>query len=250
MNLSELLGLLKNLGTSERTNAFADYGPTTCPNAPHVEKDLDFIVTQISDCVIISSEISPAGLINLVSHCWASVLKLMDKGVLCRGYITRGLIYHTENQVVGSGYQEAYSKESAVSAFKKNADECGTPFVEISPSVCKYVNSEGDDCVKEMFSRMVKSDGMTTALYPFKRIEYTLIIGGFGNDKFDENRELAELNNVRKILSNFKSKLLSVTDQNNPKAVSKTMHYITALDEQLRRCDLTEEIIRSLSEKL
>jgi hypothetical protein len=29
---------------------------------------------------------------------------LLDKGFMCRGYITRGKIYHTNEHLIGSGY--------------------------------------------------------------------------------------------------------------------------------------------------
>ena len=51
-----------------------------------------------------------------------------------------------------------------VSAFKRKADENGTPFVEIDPSVCHYIENGSDSCVKEMFSRYVKNDGVVSGL--------------------------------------------------------------------------------------
>src|SRR3712207_5351127 len=69
MPLPELLELLRKLGTGNERVHFDQYGPTCCPMAPRIEKNLDFRVTQISDCVIVSAEVSPAGVINLISHC-------------------------------------------------------------------------------------------------------------------------------------------------------------------------------------
>ncbi len=133
--LTELLDILKTLGSSEDGQRFNQYGPTMCPESAYLQRDLDFQVTQISDCVIVSTEVSPAGAINLISYCWGAVINLLPKGIMCRGYITRGLVYHTDTQLVGSGYQEAYSKEGTVTAFKREADERGTPFVEVDPTV-------------------------------------------------------------------------------------------------------------------
>lgn len=167
MPLSELTELSKSLGTPDDVLKIKKYGPIICPASSCINRDLDFKLTQISDCVIVSSEISPAEIINLVSNCWGAVLNLLQKGIMCRGYITKGSIYHTETQIVGSGYNEAISNEKTVKAFKRKADEKGTPYVELDAAVCKFVRDCDDSCVKEMFSRYVKDDGEIAALFPF-----------------------------------------------------------------------------------
>ena len=67
-----------------------------------------------------------------------------------------------------------------MTAFKKEADEKGTPFVEVGPEVVDYIKNQDDKCVREMFSRMVAGDGEVTALYPFKRLGHSFAIGGLG----------------------------------------------------------------------
>jgi len=90
------------------------------------------VVTQISDSVVFSYEASLAGAINLVSQCWGVVLALLQRGVMCRGYITRGNIYHTPSQVIGTGFIRAIEGEKTVTVFKHHADQRGTPFVELT----------------------------------------------------------------------------------------------------------------------
>lgn len=111
MPLTSLLETLKVLGTREDWEQIEKNGPMICPQSTCVQRNLDFKLTQISDCVVVSSEVSPAGVINLIGHCWGAVIQLLTKGIMCRGYITRGLIYHTDAQFIGSGYQEAYRNE-------------------------------------------------------------------------------------------------------------------------------------------
>jgi hypothetical protein len=246
MPLSELLEALKEFGAPEDRKKFEKYGPMTCPNSTHIQRDLDFRLTQISDCVIISIEVSPAGVINLVNHCWGSVIKLLTKGIMCRGYITRGSIYHTDTQPIGSGYQEAYDKEKQVTAFKREADERGTPFVEVDPVVCDYVRDHGDWCVKEMFSRYVKEDGKVTALFPFQRLEHSFMIAGFGST-FDPEKEKRSNQNMRLMIENLKERVMALVDRSNPNAVSKVEHYIAALDAQLEVCKRTDEMIDMLN---
>ena len=105
--LSEVLALLRTFGTQNERSLFQQYGPTLCPCSTAINRNLDFRLTQISDCVIVSSEVSPAGVINLLSHCTKIVVGCLIKGVMCRGYVTSGAIFHTDTQVIGTGYQAA-----------------------------------------------------------------------------------------------------------------------------------------------
>lgn len=88
--LPELMKLMRKLGTKADRNEFRRRGPLSCPDAPRIRDDMDFELTQISDCVIISTEVSPAGVINLIWHCWGACMKLLGDGVMLRGYIKRG----------------------------------------------------------------------------------------------------------------------------------------------------------------
>ena len=245
MPLPELIDMLKELGTQDDRISYEKYGPTTCPQSTYIQRDLDFKLNQVSDCVVVSSEVSPAGVINLINHCWGAVIMLLHKGIMCRGYITKGLIYHDEDLFIGSGYQDAYLKEANVSAFKREADERGTPFIEVDQSVCDYVAEHGDPCVKEMFSRMVKADGTVTALFPFQRLSHSFIIGGLGH-KFDPVKEKKNNDNLRQSIIKVKERVMSFVDNNNPSAMRKATHYIDALDAQLIVCDETDKAIDML----
>lgn len=246
MPLPELLGMLELLGSGKERELFHEYGPTCCPMAPCIERNLDFRVTQISDCVIVSSEVSPAGVINLISHCWGSVIKLMALGIMCRGYIKRGLVFHTDKQIIGSAYQDAYLAEGKVSAFKREADERGTPYVEIDAEVTRYVENQPDSCVKEMFDRMVARDGDAAVLFPFKRLQHSFIIGGFGQ-KFVPEEELKSNDQLRTNLLRYKEKVSLFVDSSDERALAKSRHYLEALNAQLDACDETDRMIHALS---
>jgi hypothetical protein len=234
-----LLNLLTQLGTKADKERFAKQGPITCPHSPRVRKDLAFELTQISDCVIVSAEVSPAGVINLVSHCWDAVVQLLEQGVMCRGYITRGRVYHTETQVLGSAYQKAYRAESQVAAFRREADERGTPFVEVDRVVADYVKATGDWCSNEMFLRMVADDGDVVALFPFKRFSHSFII----DRNTDPERERESNNNLRNWLIDLKRRVRAGVVASRPDAQRKAEHYIRALDTQLEMCDKTDDFI-------
>jgi len=171
---------------------------------------------------------------------------LLSRGVMIRGYITRGRIYHQGSEFYGTGYHEAYKRESGVTAFKIEADEKGTPFVEIDPTVCDFIRSSTDSCVRKMFDRYVKEDGTLVALFLFKRISHSFVIGGFGANRFDAEKEKGANQNVRKGLINLKARVMEHVDRTNEKALQKTRHYIAALDHQLVVCDRTDEMIDRL----
>lgn len=243
--LAELVDLLSLLGKGTERARFEAHGPSTCPEAPYIERHLDFRITQISDCAIVSAEVSPAGAINLVSHCWGAVIELLAKGIMCRGYIKRGRLFHTDTQVIGSGYQAAFAAESEVSAFGREANERGTPYVEVDSDVVQYIESQPDTCVKMMFGRMVKRDGDTTVLFPFQRLHHSFIVAGLGH-KFDAAKERASNQNLRVMIGRMKERVLSFVDPSNANAVAKAKHYISALDSQLEACDKTDEMINKL----
>jgi len=245
--LAEIRELLSELEGRHERQAIVQHGPTTCPCSACERRDLDLQVTQVSDCAIISSEVSPAGVINLVNHCWGAAIMLLTKGVMVRGYITRGRIYHEGSEFYGTGYHEAYQREAGVTAFKREADEKGTPFVEVDPRVCDYVRDHTDECVREMFGRFTKHDGEVTALFPFKRMAHSFVIGGGGRRPFDPAREKQANDNLRKSLQDLKARVMQHVDPANGAALRKTRHYIDALDQQLAVCDRTDRNIDSFA---
>jgi hypothetical protein len=245
--LDEILTLLERKKDKE---FFAAHGPQWCPQSAYVRKDLDFEITQVSDCVIASAEVSPAGVVNLVNHAWGAAIMLLTKGVMVRGYVTRGSIQHEGMKFRGTGYHTAYSKEGSVTAFKKEADEKGTPFIEIDPTVTDYVDNHSDECVKKMFCRMVKREGDVAAIFPFQALSHSFIVGDYAGQKFDPEKQKRSNNAVRKNLQRFKEGLLKFVASRNDEGMQKVRHYLEALDEQLRICDRTDEFIDALCRPL
>lgn len=243
--LEELLNALDDLGMRDLPERFRAHGFTTCPMAPSIRRDLSFQVTQVSDSVVASTEVSPAGVVNLLCQCWTATLQLLHTGFMCRGYVTRGSIYHTERHVVGTGFLKAYEGERGVQAFRRSAEERGTPFVEVDNEVMQYIANCGDSCVKEMVSRFVRTEGGTSALFPFKRLSHQFGVGGFF-PPFDPERERRANQQVRDLVYDIKRRVSSLVDEANLSAVEKSEHYLQALDEQIVICDRTDEIIQKL----
>lgn len=243
-SLEKLLGLTVSLGSDEDRRRI-ERGSKLCPGAPSLEPGLNFRVTQVSDCAVISSEVSPAGIINLIAHCFEACLMLLREGVLCRGYIKRGNIFHTDSQFIGSGYEDAYQKEGLVSVFGRELGDIGTPFVEIDPEVVSYVNGQGDRCVRMMFDRMVGSDGERHCVFPFKRLTHTLVLRGSG-PSFDANVERERVARLRVIIEGLIAKVEEMAGQGDARADHKCRYYTEALRKQLRECDHTEQTIERL----
>ncbi len=248
LTLIELSQAVEALGMDADVERFKQYGPTICPKAPCIRRDMDFQLTRASDCVIVSAEVSPAGVINLISHCWTAQFKLLRMGVMCRGYIKRGRIYHTKDHQIGTGLNDAVLREKEVSVFKQDADERGTPFVEIGPEVVKYVEEQPNKCVKEMFSRHTKNDGELTALFPFKRLNHSFAIGR--GITFDPEKEKQSVDVVRGWIRKMKEAVSKHLNESDPKAVQKGGHYIRMLDQQLEACNKTEEAIDRLMQPI
>lgn len=241
--LTAALSVLEKYGGASHRKDFIAFGHNICPTSPSVERGLNFRATRVSDSLVISSEVSPAGAINLLQHCWGFALNLLANGLMCRGFVTRGNIYHTDDQFVGTGYQKAQEREPQVRAFKRDADERGTPFIEIDRPVCNYIAEQSDACVKQMFGRMVKGDGDIMAIFPFQTLEHSFVIGGHWGNQFDAQKEKESNQNLRVMLTNMKQKVSELVDTSNPRALQKGDHYIRALDAQLAVCDGTDAFL-------
>lgn len=185
-------------------------------------------------------------MINLVSQCSAAIIRLLHAGAMCRGYVTKGRIYHTSTQFIGSGYMEACSREPLVAIFKREADDRGTPFVEVAPGVLEFVANCGDPCVRDVFDRMIRRDGDLAALYPFQRFAHTLVLGDFLGSKFDADRERKSNSNLRLLLERWVAGIRASVDSGNASARRKAEHYVRALEEQIKGCDAIDQTLNRL----
>src|SRR4051794_9415169 len=81
LSLDEILTATNELGSAEIRDRYRQRGPTICPQSAKIAPDVDFQITQLSDSVLVSTEISPAGVISLVSHCSQACFSLLTKGI-------------------------------------------------------------------------------------------------------------------------------------------------------------------------
>jgi hypothetical protein len=231
IDLAGVLKILKTFGNPTQRDIFEKDGATICPNSRNIQRNLDFRLTQVSDSSIISTESSPAGLINLINHCYNVACRLLRQGILCRGYITKGSIFHDECYFIGTGYHEACENEKDVCVFKNSAAEGGTPYIEISPEVVEYLELECDDCIKKIFGRLTIKACGAIALSPFNML--TSILGQQITTEEMRNTEKY----IRSQINEIKMKLIKDAENAHPKAKEKINHYIRELDNALKRCD-------------
>ena len=248
LSLGKLCEIMDEMGKPADREHFEKYGPKLCPKAQHIRKDMDFRITRASDSALISSEVSPAGLINLVSCCSRACTGLLSKGVMCRGYIKRGRIYHTSEYQIGVGISDVVAQEKKVDIFKKATDETGTPFIEVDKEVVQYVEHEPDECVKEMFSRLVKEEGGLAAIFPFKRLDPSTFFGPICGQRFNLERERESVNVVRGWIQRMKEHVQHNVDWSNESARQKGKQYIRMLDAQLVACDQMDDAINLLAQ--
>ncbi len=240
LSLSELLDALAVLENRKHSKTIRDYSPTICPESQYIQRGLDYRVTQASDSVVVSAEVSPAGCINIIAHTDGAAFKLLSQGIMVRGYITCGNVFHEDNRFIGTGYQKALEGEKKVTAFQESAVDGGPPFIEIDPEVVRYINDHGDECVKKMFKRMTKSEGNVTVIFPYKR----LVDLAFAND-FSNGFDKHNLRAIRSLIHNARQKVESFAPSSDPKATRKSKYYLKLLNDVREQCDRIEQELDS-----
>lgn len=226
--------MARALGSSSDADKVRSSGHFICPQAPYLEKGVRFEVTQISDCVIVSSEVSPAGLITLVHHCFTAAMTVVSKGGLCRGVISKGNIFHEAGQFLGTGYMDAFHAERSVAFRQANISETGTPFIQLDPSVVSYAHEQDDGCVRSMFERMTVTDGTYTAIDPFRalaNIPAALITADF--DPMKWKASIARSLGYR--MSTLAAYEAADTEVPGEKERTKIRHYKRGLEEAIAR---------------
>ena len=240
LSLSQLLDSLVSLENRKHTETIRIDGPRICPKSRYNRRDLDYKVTQASDCVVVSAEDSPAGIINVIAHTDGAALRLLTQGMMVRGYITRGNIFHEGNTFIGTGYEKALEGEKNVRAFQELAVDGGTPFVEIDPEVVRYINDCGDQCVKDAFTRMTKSAGDITVIFPYKRLSDL----AFAND-LSKGFDKHNLRVIRSLIHNARKKVESFAPSSDQDATRKSKYYLKLLNDVLEQCEQIEKVLDS-----
>jgi len=76
----------------------------------------DFKVQNFSDAVVLSEKVTARGLSHLLYEIQELALSLLPSGLLIRGGISKGSLYHEGSVVFGPAFLEAYRLESSVAS--------------------------------------------------------------------------------------------------------------------------------------
>lgn len=242
VTLETILESLETMKAQKVSKWIIENGPELCSKSKSLEKNLDYVVTQVSDSIVISCEATPVGAINLVNHCIQMVFKALLCNLLCRGFITVGSVYHSGKNVIGSAYMRAAEKEKTVKVFAKSDSEFGTPFVEIDPKIIKLVKDGDDGCVLKMLKRCIFEDGELYAVNPFRGQQFT---GSLDGSKTSEQAK-AENEIVRQNIYKLIQMASVYVDRDDKRAVQKFEFYRAALDKLLVECDIVDADIDKL----
>ena len=78
------------------------------------EDDFDTQVIQVSDCIVISKLANiPGALQYLIGDVTLAIHILISHGLLCKGRIECGKVFHTDKYIIGPAYNAAYLGEEA-----------------------------------------------------------------------------------------------------------------------------------------
>jgi hypothetical protein len=79
----------------------------------------DFKALSFSDCTVLSENASDQGLLHLLDVLTFFALDLMANGILVRGGLAKGPLYHTEGVVFGPALLDAYALESTIAKYPR-----------------------------------------------------------------------------------------------------------------------------------
>ncbi|KJE37062.1 hypothetical protein UF64_01640 [Thalassospira sp. HJ] len=239
---SEILRIVSLLGNEHDSRFYEIDGAEVCPESDKKQLNLDFKLTQISDCVIVSVEISPCALINLIRFCEKVTTRLLLKEkLLCKGYIALGEVYHARNQVFGPGYQAAVEGEKSAASVTVAGSVIGTPFIEIAPEIMQVLKDADDLCVNTMLSRMVRAKNDCAVVTPYS------IFSAMGDWAADgtksESESKAELNQAIGLAERIRAQIM----ENKPVNTRAKIKSEISIDELSRSIDNLHAVGETIS---
>ncbi len=88
-----------------------------------VDKGIDFRVTAFSDCIVCSARVLAKGnflpAAYIAAYAGRLALEMLTRGILSRGAITVGRLYHQDQTVFGPALIEAYELESRLAQYPR-----------------------------------------------------------------------------------------------------------------------------------
>src|SRR6266513_3306365 len=120
-------------------------------------------LTSFSDSIVISTHATEPGLIHLLTHLEKISFGLFNRGVLCRGAVTRGLIYHRDGLTFGPALIQAVEQERVARY----------PRIVLDQKVVKFGRSLAAP-VGTVFGRLVRDcDDDVVMVHTLRRVRMT-----------------------------------------------------------------------------
>lgn len=240
-----ILRTMKRLASNDDIESYRGNAAQICKNAEKLSNDLDFRISQVSDCVVVSAELSPAGAINIVNYCRKIAERLLlREGRLCEGYLTIGEIYHEGVDFFGTGYQDAVDGSKKAGCIEFYSGELGTPFIEIDSVVSDFINECSDDCIKNQLGKMTIERENYFLISPYGIFD-RLLDGSvdFENKKFDDIHH--EISTARILISKIEQDLQRSAPKND-RGMKKVDISLEKLKEARMKIDQADKMIRIL----
>jgi len=234
VSFSDLPAILDLLGTYRDRSKLQHDGPGF-PRLRHIRRDLDFQISRFSDCTLVSAEISPAGLMHLIQHCYAAQFKLLRRGFLCRGVLARGPLFHSNDHQIGSSLIELAACEKSVSF--NNGGKGRTPYILLEPEVVDFVRAQLDPELTKLFSKTTMEANGEVAIFPY-RIDLSQFINGV-----DLDHDLASVREVRWGIQKLREQVKHYRNPADSKADRMRNHCLEMLEQQLVACADMEQMI-------
>jgi hypothetical protein len=192
--------------------------------------------------------VSPSGLINIVNYCRKITERLLIRErVLCKGYLTKGQIYHEGMMFFGSGYQEALDGEKYAAGVEWDDGILGMPFIEIaSSSVMPYLKAIQDECIKKQFEGMTFSRDHYIVISPYGVFDRLINWAIKPNCKTVDtmHKEIASARDlIDKLESNFQS--AKVSDNRAKEKVRVNLEQLLQVREKLAQADNMIQVLSS-----
>ncbi|CUW39882.1 protein of unknown function [Magnetospirillum sp. XM-1] len=235
-----IVRLISQLGSAKDESMFSRDGGGVCPQSNRIAFDLNFKITQLSDSVVISCEISPAGVVNMLHFCRMVFGRLLlRERVLCRGFITMGKVYHHGNYIFGPAYQDAVTGEKHSAAININGEQIGMPYIQIDQVVIDEISRYDDSCVKRMVGDWIDTLNCSSIISPvdfFKK----LVDCSFSADDINEAKK--QINSIKDIVLNLCDYHKSRMPTNDKEAL-KVLSIMESLSNALLHIDSAEKSI-------
>lgn len=236
-----IAGTVRRLASDDDVALYREYGAEICPDSPKNSEDLSLCITQVSDCVIVSAEVSPAGAINIVNYCRKIAERLLLRECeLCQGYLTKGKVYHQGTMIFGPAYQEAIDREKNAAAIEWVDGTLGTPFIEVDHAIASYLSAHGDQCCREQFSKMSIHHENYILISPYGI--FSRMIDWAIDPNKTRDQMLREIQYARDALDMIEQSL-SASKPLNERAREKLRISLTELSEARRRLTEADETI-------